>query len=225
MSARHLKLLHVEDNAAHRKLIEFYLGGLKDEYAFAITAADSEDAAVSAFQGGTDFVILDYHLTQGNGLSCLRKMRSQDPVVPIIALSGTASPEVAAELLEVGADDYLGKQDLTKDKLLQSVRTALARADLYRKHAPAGALVRSEKFEAQLLHLSRTFRDRLGADFLNLLDQLEAEARPAKLTEEQIQHAFLSVCTQLGGDAERVLRPLLLEVLVRLGGDEESGSA
>jgi two-component system response regulator QseB/two-component system response regulator TctD len=214
MAARTLKLLHVEDNAAHRKLIEFYLGDLKDELAFAITAAESEDAAVSAFQGGTDIVILDYHLKQGNGLSCLRQMREKDPVVPIIALSGTASPEVAAELLAVGADDYLGKQDLTKDKLIQSVRTSLARADLYRKHAPADALVRPEKFEAQLLEIGRTFRDRLGPDFLKQLDQLET----ASLTAEQVEQAFVSVSEQLGGDAERLLRPLLLEVLLRLGG-------
>jgi CheY-like chemotaxis protein len=221
MSARSLKMLHVEDNAAHRRLIEFYL---KDDYALSVTGAESEDAAVTAFRSNApDLVILDYHLTQGNGLSCLRQLRGLDPVVPIIALSGTATPEVAAELLEVGADDYLSKQSLTKDLLVQSVRVALARAELYRKHAPPDALVRAEKFEARLREVCTLFRDRLGPDFLNSLDAVEADARAANLTEERVQQAFLSVSGQLGGDAriERLLRPLLLELLLRLSGESE----
>jgi DNA-binding response OmpR family regulator len=100
------------------------------EFTFDIHCADSERVAVEEFDhGGAEFVILDYHLAQGNGLNCLRALRARDPIVPIIAVSGVATPEIAADLLQAGADDYIGKQDLSSGLLARSVRDALTRAD------------------------------------------------------------------------------------------------
>src|SRR5947209_6458205 len=131
MATQKLRLLHVEDNLAHRRLVGYYLNGLPN-LSLEVSYADSEDAALDEFRKGADFVLLDYHLTQGNGLSCLKRLRQLDPVVPIVALSGAATPEIAAELLQVGADDYLSKQDLNRETLSQCVTNALARSRLYR---------------------------------------------------------------------------------------------
>ena len=57
--------------------------------------------------------------------------------MPIIAISGVATPEIAAELLQVGADDFISKKDLSGDVLARSVREALARADAWRRRPPA----------------------------------------------------------------------------------------
>src|SRR5687767_5581962 len=129
MSARTVKLLHVEDDAFQRRVIGHYLGGIKD-FSFTTTYAATEDEAVTEFgSGGTELVLLDYMLTQGNGLNCLQRLRQIDAMVPIIALSGAATPETAAELLQAGADDFLAKQGLKQEMLAQSVRDALARAE------------------------------------------------------------------------------------------------
>src|SRR3954470_2405976 len=105
MSARSIRLLHVEDDAIQRKLLHAHLKQLPD-LQFEVMPADSEDDAIATLGRGFDLVLLDYHLNQGNGLSCLRRIRQRDPHIPIIAISGVATPEIAAELLEAGADDY-----------------------------------------------------------------------------------------------------------------------
>src|SRR5205823_935513 len=110
------------------------------EYSFAITCVASEDEAIREFrQGGIDCVVLDYHLSQGDGLSCLRKLRQLDPIVPIVAVSGEVTPEIAAELLRVGADDYISKSDLLSGAVPRSVCAALARAEALRRYRPASS--------------------------------------------------------------------------------------
>ena len=133
MSNRMIKLLHVEDEVSQRRLLAHHLTAI-NEFQFDILCADTEDSALEAFdRGGVELVILDYHLRVGNGLQCLEKMRNSDAIVPIIAISGVATAEIAADLLQAGADDYIGKRDLTSSVLAPVVRQALARADVWRE--------------------------------------------------------------------------------------------
>jgi DNA-binding response OmpR family regulator len=133
MSCRTVKILHVEDETSQRLIFKHHLAAIKD-LRFEILYADAEESALNAFDGGgVEFVILDYHLTQGNGLHCLEELRRRDLVVPIIAVSGVATDEIAADLLQAGADDYIGKRELTSELLGRTLRTALERADIWRR--------------------------------------------------------------------------------------------
>src|SRR4051794_23674739 len=124
MASRTIRLLHVEDDEAQRRIAAHHLARMP-EYVFAIACVDGEEAAVETFRrDGAEFVLLDYQLMEGDGLSCLRRLRQLDAQVPIVAVSGTASTETAAELLYAGADDYLSKQDLRSDVLARSIRVA-----------------------------------------------------------------------------------------------------
>jgi len=132
MTPRPIKLLHIEDDPMQRLLVEEYLKAIT-ELNFQIVYAESESAAIEEFsRGGIEFVLLDYHLSEGDGLGTLRKLRRRDPVVPVVVVSGAASPEVTAELLRFGADDYLSKRDLNSNVLAQSIRTTLRRAEEWR---------------------------------------------------------------------------------------------
>jgi CheY-like chemotaxis protein len=133
MSIREIKVLHVEDEESQRLLFAHHLQAIGD-FHFDIYYADAEKAAIDLFQNSEmDFVILDYHLKQGDGLHCLEKIRQLDPIVPIIAISGQATEEIAADLVQAGADDYISKQDLDSTLLAQSLKNALMRADTWRK--------------------------------------------------------------------------------------------
>src|SRR5262245_48660140 len=103
MSARSIRLLHVEDDAIQRRLLQAHLAKLRD-LRFDVTAAESEDEAIRKLTTDVDLVLLDYHLAEGNGLACLKRIRFSDAHLPIIAISGVATAEIAAELLEAGAD-------------------------------------------------------------------------------------------------------------------------
>ena len=123
------KVLHVEDDRIQRALIVHYLV-TPNENKYEVTGVESEDEAIEVFrQGGVDLVILDYQLSQGDGLNCLRQLRKLDAIVPVIAVSGVATPAIAGELIEAGADDYLSKTSMNQKILADSIAVAIARAE------------------------------------------------------------------------------------------------
>jgi DNA-binding response OmpR family regulator len=137
MNKTPIKLLHVEDDRIQQALIARNLGALED-FEFEITIAQSETEALDKFAAGEfELVILDYHLNEGDGLTCLRHIRNVDPMVPVITVSGVATSEIAAELICAGADDYLAKQTLDTNILGQSVRNVLTRSRAFRSRFAA----------------------------------------------------------------------------------------
>src|SRR5580704_13923318 len=112
MSLRNVRLLHVEDDPMQQRMIAHHLKAIS-EHAFEITAVVSEELVMECFQKTRiDVVLLDYQLENGNGMHLLGRLRKLDPIIPIIAISGVATSEIAAELVLAGADDYFNKRDL-----------------------------------------------------------------------------------------------------------------
>jgi CheY-like chemotaxis protein len=223
MAPRVLKLLHVEDDRTQRAVTAHHLAAV-GEITFEITCAESEQEAINEFgRGGFEFVILDYYLTQSNGLECLRQLRRLDPIVPIIAISGTATPEIAAELVQAGADDYISKEDLNRKMLARSLRCALDRADALRQFEAATPTDGTGPIDSLLQQICQDFLAQAGGRFLARLEEFEAAARQAKMTPGQIQRLFQRVLRHIGNgqpESERKasLRPILLEMLLRLFG-------
>jgi DNA-binding response OmpR family regulator len=135
MSQRTVRVLHIEDDRFLHRLLAHFLAEI-GECRFEIVTAESERRGLELFdERGADLIVLDYRLAQGDGLHCLKELRRRDPHVPVIAISGMASSEIAQELIECGADDYLDKRDLSGRVLAQSIRGVLARWDAWRKRA------------------------------------------------------------------------------------------
>jgi DNA-binding response OmpR family regulator len=144
MSKRIVRVLHIEDDHFQHRLLAHLLAAL-DEFGFEITCAESEREGLEIFdRQGADLIVLDYLLPQGDGLHCLKELRLRDPKVPIIAISGAASLQIAKELVECGADDYLNKNELAGRALAKSVRDVLSRWDAWKKIANRYRLARSE---------------------------------------------------------------------------------
>ena len=138
MSIRSIKILHVENERLPREIVAHYLGTI-EELLCQIVAAESEEEALQRFaEGGFDLVLLDYQLDAGNGLSCLKRIRQRDGIVPVIAISGHADSAIAAELLHYGADLFLDKKKLSTTVLADAVRASLRRADNWRCDARDG---------------------------------------------------------------------------------------
>jgi CheY-like chemotaxis protein len=226
MSERRVNLLHVEDDEMQRRLMVSQLGTL-DGLRFNIIYAATEDEAADAFtRARFDLVIVDYQLEQGNGLKCLQKIRRRDAVVPIIAVSGTATPAIAKDLLRVGADDFLSKADLSSEILGQSVRAALTRADRWRRHLPEAVEDKPSQVEGQLQQLCKRFVEGLGAEWLGQLDAVDTQIREGRITSAALQTMFelaagdVNTRGPASGNAAVFLRPLWLELVVRQSGTQ-----
>jgi DNA-binding response OmpR family regulator len=133
MATRYVKVLHVEDDQFQRHLIARHLGTMR-EFEFTIHCVEAEDIAIRTFRASRfDLVILDYYLKEGNGSSCLYRLRLIDAIVPVIAISGGATRQIISELFELGADAYINKRDLKCQMFTQNVRDAMARSDAWRQ--------------------------------------------------------------------------------------------
>lgn len=218
-----VQILHVEDDPIQPELVAHHLEAMAD-LTFELTWVTSEAAALEAFQQKTfDLVILDYLLQRGNGLHLLRELRQLNPVIPIIAVSGVATEEVAAKLVRAGADDYFSKRDLNSEQLSMGIRNALRRAEGIRQRLET-ARVGGESAETALTVLCQSYARALGPDLMRQLDSFEAAARAAGLTAPQLEALFSKVIAQLelSGKVEGpalIFRPLILESLVRLFDD------
>ncbi len=106
MNKQRINVLHVEDEPIQRVLVRSHLESMAD-LEFNVEDAESEQSAVDRIRsGGVDLVLLDYQLAQGDGLSCLKAIRSIDSRLPVIALSGAADSKIVENLLDFGADDF-----------------------------------------------------------------------------------------------------------------------
>ena len=72
--------------------------------------------------GNYDAIILDYMLGRGDGLEWLREFKARGDCPPIIFLTGAGNEVIAVRAMKFGADDYLRKQELTRERLLSSLR-------------------------------------------------------------------------------------------------------
>jgi two-component system, cell cycle response regulator len=74
-----------------------------------------------------DLVLLDLTLPDARGLDTLRRLRERFAFVPVVLLTAVEDPEIEATALRAGAQDFLGKDELTARTLRRVVRYAMER--------------------------------------------------------------------------------------------------
>ena len=218
MQADRILVLCAEDNPLHQKLLQQQLqtiDGRACDFEFAAT----ESAAWVTFHlKQPDAILIDYQLAEGNGLSLIRRIRAVDPLVPIVAVSGMAPAEVAAELVQSGADDYLDKRDLEVARLARSLFAAMRRAEAFRQRLPSPNHAESDPLVERVRRL-HGFLTELGADtLLAHLEALEAAVHAAG-SVDKVAAVFKQVCCTQSltpNVARRVMRPFLLEAIAAL---------
>src|SRR5919106_5262218 len=72
--------------------------------------------------GSYDVVVLDYMLGRGDGLDWLKILKQRDDCPKILFLTGAGNEIIAVRAMKAGADDYQRKQELTREKLITSIR-------------------------------------------------------------------------------------------------------
>lgn len=229
MSAQPIHVLHVEDDQSICRLVEHHLQAL-EPFAFEFEHCDRQDVAMKLFaEKRFDLVIVDYDLPQGNGLDFLQWLRKEDELIPVVAMSGIATPEVAAELLAVGADDYISKSEMTSESLQRSVHQALLRVDLFKALGPVSPGPDAEQISElreECVDLACWYLSCVDRELLTRLNNIEAKAQELEISPQKVQVLLEQIVDESivraphDENARRsLLRPLLLELLVRLIGE------
>jgi diguanylate cyclase (GGDEF)-like protein len=77
--------------------------------------------------GRADVALVDLSLPDAQGLDVLIEAQQTAPGVPLIALSGAADDALAAQVLQLGAQDFLVKSEINPGQLTRAMWFAIAR--------------------------------------------------------------------------------------------------
>jgi len=126
-----LKVLLVEDNRDFANLVELYLRKHSPEQ-FQITWKENGASALEllAGDGNFDVILMDYFLPGQNGLEISRALRERGNSIPIIFLTVNKDFELAVEVLKLGIEDYLVKEEVSTPVLPKTILNVLEKKRL-----------------------------------------------------------------------------------------------
>lgn len=88
--------------------------------------ADSEDEAFKLVKKtAPDLVLVDISLKSGNGIELLKRIRSHNPAIKMLVVTGFQESLYAERACRAGALGFLNKQE-SSVKLMEAIRTVLA---------------------------------------------------------------------------------------------------
>ena len=146
------KILVVDDEHSHRKMIEAVLSAEGHEIAQADNGLAAIDAVAEKFY---DLVIMDIRMPEMGGIEALKKIKTISPGIPIIIMTAYASVGTAVDALKSGASDYL-----TKPLDIEELKILVAKT------------LRIHQLEKENIYLKERLNDRF--DFSNIIGRSPA---------------------------------------------------
>ena len=199
MNNTRLKILCLDDNEDDAIIIKEQLRheGLDFEFYYVSTENEFMDNLKSI---NFDIILSDYNLPGFSGIAALLLSRKICPDVPFICISGTIGEDLAVELIQLGASDYILKDRLSR--LPVAIENALKEAELRKARIRADEELKNMKESLENLnlhlvevreneraHISREIHDRLGQSLTAL--KIDTEWLHEKMAEDTVESARL----------------------------------
>jgi flagellar motor switch protein FliM len=121
-----MRILIAEDDTA---LAGFVCKGLEAEHYAVDVSNDGEQARALATELDYDLLVLDLNLPRLDGVTVLRRVRTEKPKLPILVLTARARVDDRVLCLDAGADDYVVKP-FSFSELSARIRALLRRSRL-----------------------------------------------------------------------------------------------
>lgn len=222
-----IKILLLEDDPAYEDylnelLLEEAPGGYELKHVVRV-----QEGIECLEREQVDIILLDLNLPDCHGLDTVYKVQNQSPSIPMIVLTGHEDSNLAAKMLQLGAQDYLVKDYIDRNTLERSIRYAIERNRLIEQLDKSKRLEQHLAYHDTLTNLPNRhlFYDRLQQAILQSKrsEQLTAvlflDLDGFKRINDTLGH---NIGDELLKSVARRLRSSVREVdtIARLGGDE-----
>ena len=102
------RIIIADDHPLFRSALAHAAGKVWPE-AGIIEASSAAEARAALQQGGVEALLLDLHMADSSGLSVLMDLRQDYPALPIVIVSASEEPRVAAAAAQLGAAGFIPK--------------------------------------------------------------------------------------------------------------------
>jgi len=129
-----IRIMLVEDNQEFARLVEISLRQHKPELFSVVWKENGREALREFVNGATfDVILMDYFLPQQNGLEVTRMLHERNVRVPIIFLTVNKDFDLAVEVLKLGVEDYLVKEEIMTPVFPKTILNVIERQKLVEK--------------------------------------------------------------------------------------------
>jgi DNA-binding response OmpR family regulator len=130
MSEQKIRILNVEDSSDDQLILSRSLKG-KMPTKFDLVAADNGTKGLTKLEKENfDLIILDYRLPDMTGIDFVRQLNKKKNRTPIILVTSKGNESVAVEAMKLGVRDYLNKEEIGTERLIESIKELLIESAL-----------------------------------------------------------------------------------------------
>lgn len=122
------RILLVEDNQEFANLVQLFLKKQSGVQFDVRWASDGVEAMKEiARDPAIDLILMDYFLPGKNGLEITREIRAHGIGIPVVFLTVNKDFDLAVEVLKLGVEDYLVKEEISTPVLPKTILSVLER--------------------------------------------------------------------------------------------------
>lgn len=109
------RLLLIDDHPLFRNGFAAMLAQFRPDWVLHVASNAAEGCAVIACHSGIELAIVDIQLPDGDGFSAVTQMRTIDPTLSCIVISGREDATARTRAESCGASGFIGKTDSPED--------------------------------------------------------------------------------------------------------------
>jgi sigma-B regulation protein RsbU (phosphoserine phosphatase) len=126
-----VRILLVEDNKEFANLVQLFLRKHEPEQ-FDVLWKENGAAALTELETSSafDLILMDYFLPGQNGLEVTRVLRQRGNAIPVVFLTVNKDFDLAVEVMKLGVEDYLVKEEISTPVLPKTILNVIERKKL-----------------------------------------------------------------------------------------------
>jgi len=164
-----IKILLIEDNMGHAKLVEVYLSAAANFEVSINHATTLKECLKELSQNQFDVVLLDLGLPDSSGLNTLKEVLKKHKDQSIVLLTSDIDKNLGLRAVKLGAQDFLQKEKLTIESLSRAIEYALQRGIMLKRikryeiiFNETNEAIYVSKFDGDIEVCNKAFCDLLG---------------------------------------------------------------